>query len=137
MRVDALGLSAMDVLDAGVRAMLLPLTVVPATMVAGAVGRRLGLAVLAVGGYILFLAYAAFANHFASFLVILVQSAASVTIAGLVFAVRRGFGARPMQRLILGAVGLLLLISVPVASGDARRQPDSLRQTVELQDRDK
>ena len=115
--VEGLQLSAMDVLDAGVRSILFPLTVVPAAFVAGAPNRKLGMGALAVSGYILFLAYAALANHFASPLVVLAQSAASIAIAGLLFGARRGFGDRPMQRLILGAVGLLLLVSIPVASG--------------------
>ena len=115
--VQALGLSLVDILDEGVRVALLPLTVAPAAFVASAADRRLSLRLLTVGGYILLLAYVAFVNHFATPAVVVVQAAASVAIAGVVFALRRGFGASPEQRLVLGAVGLLLLTSVPVASG--------------------
>ncbi len=132
--VEGLGLSAIDILDDGVRSILLPLTVVPAAFVAGAPSRKLGLGALTVGGYILFLAYVAFANHFASPLVVLAQCAASIVIAGLVFALRRGFGATPMQRLILVAVGLLLLTSVPVASGtlDASQTASAKQSTLRI-----
>jgi len=115
--VEGLQLSILDILDAGVRSILLPLTVVPAALVASAAGRKLGLEALTVGAYILLLAYVAFANHFASPTVVLAECAASIAIAGLLFALRRGFGASPLQRLILSAVGLLLLTSVPVVSG--------------------
>lgn len=132
--VDGLGLSVLNVLDEGMRSILLPLTVVPAAFVAGAPNRKLGVGVLAVAGYILFLGYVAFANHFASPLVVLAQSAAAIAIAGLVFAVRRGFGDSPLQRLMLGAVGLLLLTSVPVASGtlDASQTASAKQSTLRI-----
>ena len=132
--VDALQLSVLDILDAGVRSILLPLTVVPAALVAGAPGRKLGLGALTLGGYILLLAYVAFANHFASPIVVLAQCAASIAIAGLVFALRRGFGASPLQRLVLSAVGLLLLTSVPVVSGtlDASQTASAKQSTLRI-----
>ena len=136
--IGGLGLSAMDILDEGVRSILLPATVVPVAVVAGAPSRKLGMGVLAVGGYILFLAYVAFANHFASPPAVLAQCAASIAIAGLVFAVRRGFGGAPVQRLILGAVGLLLLTSVPVASGtlDAGQTASAKQSTLKIVTKD-
>src|SRR5579859_2562977 len=132
--VDGLQLSVFDILDAGVRSILLPLTVVPAALVAGAPGRKLGLGALTLGGYILLLAYVAFANHFASPIVVLAQCAASIAIAGLVFALRRGFGASPLQRLVLSAVGLLLLTSVPVVSGtlDASQTASAKQSTLRI-----
>lgn len=136
--VDGLGLSPLDILDEGVRSMLLPLSVVPAAFVAGAPGRKLGIGALTVGGYILFLAYVAFANHFASPVAVLAQSAASIAIAGFVFALRRGFGTTPVQRLVVGAVGLLLLTSVPVASGtlDASQTASVKQSTLRVVTRD-
>jgi hypothetical protein len=115
--IESLGLSPLDIVDAGVRSVLLPLTTVPAALIASDPSRKLGVGVLTTAGYIVFLAYVAFANHFAAPSVILAQCAASVAIAGLVFAVRRGFGVQPAQRLVLGALVLLLLTSVPVVSG--------------------
>src|SRR4029077_17885551 len=40
-----------------------------------------------------------------------------LAIAGVVFALRLGFGKTQTQRLIVAALGLLLLISIPIASG--------------------
>ncbi len=132
--VEALGLSAGEILAQGARSMLLPLTVIPIAFVAGAPSRKLGLGALAVGGYILFLAYLAFANHFASPPAILAQGAASIAIAGSVFALRRGFGRSPLQRLFLAAVGLLLLTSIPIAHGtlDASQKASAQQSTLRI-----
>jgi len=136
--VEGLGLSAMDILDDGVRSMLLPLTVVPAAFIAGAPSRKVGVGAVTVGGYILFLAYVAFVNHFASPIGVLAQCAASIAIAGFVFALRRGFGSTPVQRLIVAAVGLLLLTSVPVASGtlDASQTASAKQSTLRIVTKD-
>jgi hypothetical protein len=136
--VEGLGLSAGDIVAQGARSMLLPLTVVPVAFVAGAPSRKLGQGALAVGGYILFLAYVAFANHLVSPAAVVVQSAASIAIAGLVFALRRGFGGTPLQRLIVAAVALLILTSIPVASAtlDAGQKASSKQTTLRIITRD-
>ena len=136
--VEGVGLSPIDILDEGVRSMLVPLSVVPAALVAGAPGRKLGICALTVGAYILFLAYVAFALRFASPIAVLAQCAASIAIAGFVFALRRGFGSTSVQRLILVAVGLLLLTSVPVASGtlDASQKASLKQSTLRVVTRD-
>ena len=136
--VDGVGLSTIDILDQGVRSMLLPVSVVPAAYIAGAPSRKLGISALTAGGYILFLAYVAFADHFASPIAVLAQCAASIAIAGFVIALRRGFGSTPVQRLLIAAVGLLLLISVPVASGtlDASQKASVKQSTLRVVTRD-
>ena len=132
--IEALGLSPGEILAQGVSSMLLPLAIVPAAYVAGAPSRKLVPAVLTVGGYVLFLSYVAFAGHVASLPTILAQGAAAIAIAGVVFAIRRGFGGTAATRLILAAVGLLLVASVPVASGtlDAGQKASAKQSTLRI-----
>lgn len=113
--VEGLGLGFTEVLVQGLRMVLLPLTVIVFAAIAPA--RRLRPAAIAVGGYLLFLAIAALANRWASPGAIFGQLAASVAIAGVVFGLRMGFGRTQAQRLLIAAVGLLLLLSIPVAGG--------------------
>lgn len=112
---ESLGLTLPEVLGQGLRTVLLPLTVIVVAGIAPA--RRLRPAAVAVGVYLLFLALAALANHWASLGAVLVQLAAAVVTAGVVFGLRMGVGGKPNERLMIGAAGLLLLISTPVASG--------------------
>ncbi len=111
--VEGLGLGLPEVLGQGLRTVLLPLTVVVVAAVAPA--GKLRPAAIAVGVYLLFLAAAALGNHWASPGAVLVQLAAAVVAAGIVFGLRAGVGNKPLERLLIGAAGLLLLISVPVA----------------------
>lgn len=113
--VEGLGLSGAEVLAQGLRTVLLPLTVVVVAAVAPA--RRLRAGAIAVGVYLLFLALAALINHWASAGAVLVQLATAIAVAGIVFGLRIGLGRRPIERLMIGAAALLLLISLPVASG--------------------
>ncbi|GAC1504836.1 MAG: hypothetical protein NVS1B3_02160 [Candidatus Dormibacteraceae bacterium] len=113
--VEGLGLSMPEVLGQGLRSILLPLTVV--FFAALAPSRHLRQAALAVGAYLLFLAVVAIGNHWASPGSVAAQLAASIAIGGLVFAMRLGFGRTRGQRLVMGAIGLLLLISIPIATG--------------------
>jgi hypothetical protein len=113
--VEALGLSFPEVLAQGLRTILLPLTVI--VLAASAPTRKLRPAAIAVGGYLLFLAVVALGNHWASPGSVVVQLAASIAIAGIVFALRMGFGKTLTQRLVIGALALLLLISIPIATG--------------------
>jgi hypothetical protein len=113
--VEGLGLTFQEILAQGMQAILLPLTVI--VVASGAPRRRLRAAASAVGAYLVFLAVVAFTNHWASIGTILVQLSASLAIAGLVFMLRMGYGRRPMERLIMTAVVVLLLISIPVATG--------------------
>lgn len=115
--VEALGLSPAEVLAQGARSMLLPLSVIPIAFVAGAPSRKLGPGALAVGGYVLFLAYVAFAGHLVSPFLIPVEGAAAIVSGAIVFLLRRGFGMTLLLRLILVAAGLLLVTSLPVALG--------------------
>jgi len=112
---EALGLSAPEVLAQGLRTVLLPLTVV--IVAALAPGPRLRPAAIGVGVYLLVLLAVAVINHWASPGAVLVQLAAALAAAGIVFGMRLGLGARPFERLVIGAAGLLLLISIPVAAG--------------------
>jgi hypothetical protein len=113
--VEGLGLTFQEILAQGMQAILLPLTVIFVAM--GAPRGRLRAAAVAVGAYLVFLAIVALVNHWASTGTVLVQLSASVAIAGLVFMLRTGYGRRPMERLIMTAVVVLLLISIPVATG--------------------
>jgi hypothetical protein len=113
--VEGLGLGFPEVLAQGLRTILLPLTVI--VLAASAPTRKLRPAAIAVGGYLLFLALVALGNHWASPGSVFVQLAASIAIAGTVFALRMGFGKTQTQRLLIGALGLLLLISIPIATG--------------------
>ena len=113
--VEGLGLGFPEVLAQGLRSILLPLTVV--VLAASAPTHKLRPAAIAVGGYLLFLAVVALGNHWASPGAVAAQLAASVAIAGVVFALRLGFGRTQAQRLVVAALGLLLLISIPIASG--------------------
>jgi hypothetical protein len=113
--VEALGLSFPEVLAQGLRTILLPLTVI--VLAASAPTRKLRPAAIAVGGYLLFLAVVALGNRWASPGSVVVQLAASIAIAGIVFALRMGFGKTLTQRLVIGALALLLLISIPIATG--------------------
>src|SRR5450759_3991923 len=60
--------------------------------------------------------------------------AASLAIAGVVFLLRLGFGRTQTQRLIVGALGLLLLISIPIATGtlDASQKAGTKQSTLRL-----
>ena len=113
--VEGLGLGFTEVLAQGLRTVLLPLTVVVAAAIAP--GRQLRPAAIAVGVYLLVLAAAALAIHWGSPGAVLVQLAVAVVAAAIVFGLRLGVGAKPTERMLIGAAGLLLLISVPVASG--------------------
>lgn len=130
--VEGLGLGFTEVLVQGLRTVLLPLTVIVLAGVAPT--RRLRPAALAVGGYLVFLAIAALANHWASPGAVFGQLAASAAIAGVVFGLRMGFGRTQPQRLLIGAVGLLLLLSIPVASGtlDATQKAASRTTTLRV-----
>lgn len=113
--VEGLGLGLPEVLAQGLRSILLPLTVI--VLAASAPTRRLRPAAIAVLGYLVFLAILALGNHWASPGSVAAQLAASLAIAGVVFTLRLGFGRTQAQRLIVAALGLLLLISIPIASG--------------------
>ena len=113
--IEGLGLSMPEVLGQGLRSILLPLTVVFFSALAPS--RHLRQGAIAVGAYLLFLAAAALGNHWASPGSVAVQLAASIAIGGLVFAIRLGFGKTRGQRLVMGAVAVLLLISIPIATG--------------------
>lgn len=130
--VEGLGLSLQEVLAQGVRSILLPLTVV--VLAAGAPNRKLRPAAIAVGGYLLFLALVALGNHWASPGAVAVQLAASIAIAVTVFGLRFGFGRKASERLLIGALGLLLLISIPVATGilDATQKAGTKTTTLRL-----
>jgi hypothetical protein len=113
--VEGLGLSMPEVLGQGLRSILLPITVVFFSALAPSRHLRQGAAL--VGAYLLFLALAALGNHWASPGSVVAQLAASIAIGGLVFAVRMGFGKTRGQRLVMAAVAVLLLISIPIATG--------------------
>lgn len=113
--VEGLGLGFTEVLGQGLRTVLLPVTVIVAAAVAP--GRLLRPAAIAVGVYLLVLAAAALAIHWASPGAVLVQLVTGVVAAAIVFGLRLGVGAKPTERLMIAAAGLVLLISVPVASG--------------------
>lgn len=113
--VEGLGLGPTEMLGQGLRTVLLPLTVVAVAAIAPS--RRLRPAAIAIGVYLLFLAAAALANHWASLGAVLVQLAAAIVAAGIVFGMRLGIGGKPSERLMVVAAGLLILISTPVASG--------------------
>ena len=113
--VEGLELSMPEVLGQGLRSILLPLTVVFFAFLAPSRHLRQGAAL--IGGYLLFLAAVALGNHWASPGSVAAQLAASIAIGGLVFAIRLGYGKSRGQRLVMGAVGVLLLISIPIATG--------------------
>ena len=113
--VEGLGLGLPEVLAQGLRSILLPLTVI--VLAASAPTRTLRPAALAVLGYLVFLALVALGNHWASPGSVAAQLAASLAISAVVFMLRLGFGRTQTQRLIVAALGLLLLISIPIASG--------------------
>ena len=130
--VEGLGLSLPEVLAQGLRTILLPLTVI--VLAASAPTRKLRPAAIAVGGYLLFLAVVALGNRWASPGSVAVQLAASIAIAGIVFALRIGFGKTQTQRLVIGALALLLLISIPIATGtlDATQKAGTKQSTLRL-----
>jgi hypothetical protein len=113
--VEGLGLTMPEVLGQGLRSILLPITVV--FFAALAPSRHLRQGAIAVGAYLLFLTLAALGNHWASPGSVAAQLAASIAIGGLVFAARMGFGKTRGQRLVMAAVAVLLLISIPIATG--------------------
>jgi hypothetical protein len=113
--VESLGLSVPEILAQGLRTVLLPFTVVVVAAVAP--GRRLRPAVIGVGVYLAVLLAVAILNRWASPGAVLVQLAAALAAAAIVFGMRLGLGHKPFERLVIGAAGLLLLISIPVASG--------------------
>jgi hypothetical protein len=112
---EALGLTLPEVLGQGLRTVLLPLTVILVAAVAP--GRRLRQAAVAVGVYLVVLLAVALVNRWGSTGAILVQLAAAIAAAGIVFGMRLGIGARTTDRLLIGAAALLLLLSIPIASG--------------------
>jgi hypothetical protein len=130
--VEGLGLGFPEVLAQGLRTILLPLTVI--VLASSAPARKLRPAAIAVGGYLLFLAVVALGNHWASPGAVAVQLAASIAIAGIVFALRLGFGKTQTQRLLIGALALLLLISIPIATGtlDATQKAGTKQSTLRL-----
>jgi hypothetical protein len=130
--VEGLGLSLPEVLAQGLRTILLPLTVI--VLAASAPTRKLRPAAIAVGGYLIFLAVVALGNRWASPGSVAVQLAASIAIAGIVFALRIGFGKTQTQRLVIGALALLLLISIPIATGtlDATQKAGTKQSTLRL-----
>jgi hypothetical protein len=130
--VEGLELSMPEVLGQGLRAILLPMTVVFFSALAPA--RHLRQGAVAIGLYLLFLAAVALGNHWASPGAVAAQLAASVAIGGLVFAIRMGFGKTRGQRLVMGAVGLLLLISIPIATGtlDATQKAGAKSSTLRI-----
>jgi hypothetical protein len=130
--VEGLGLSFPEVLAQGLRTILLPLTVI--VLAASAPTRKLRPAAIAVGGYLVFLAFVALGNHWASPGSVAVQLAASIAIAGIVFALRIGFGKTQTQRLLIGALALLLLMSIPIATGtlDATQKAATKQSTLRL-----
>ncbi len=111
----ALDLTWPEVFMQGLRMLLLPVTVVIVAIIAP--GRRLRASAIAVGVYVVFLAAASLVNHWASPGAVAVQVATSIVAAAIVFGMRVGFGDRLVERLLIGAAGLLLLISLPIASG--------------------
>jgi hypothetical protein len=113
--VEGLELSLPEVLAQGLRSILLPLSVV--VIAASAPSRKLRPAAIAVGGYLVFLTVVAIGNHWASPGSVLAQLAAAVAIAATVFGLRLGWGRSQAQRLVIGAVALLFLISIPIATG--------------------
>ena len=113
--VEGLGLSVPEVLAQGLRSIVLPLSVV--VVAASAPRRKLRPAAIAVLGYLVFLALVALGNRWASPGSVAAQLAASIAIAGTVFALRLGWGRAPAQRLVIAAAALLLLISIPIATG--------------------
>lgn len=130
--VEGLGLGLPEVLAQGLRSILLPLTVI--VLAASAPTRKLRPAALAVLGYLVFLAVVALGNHWASPGSVAAQLAASLAIAAVVFMLRLGFGRTQTQRLIVAALGLLLLISIPIASGtlDASQKAGTKTTTLRL-----
>lgn len=130
--VEGLGLSLQEMLAQGMQSILLPLTVI--FVAAGAPGRKLRPAAITIGVYLLFLAVVALANHWASTSSVVVQLSASIAIAGLVFMLRMGYGTRPVERLIMGAVVVLLLISIPAATGtlEAAQTADAKSSTLRI-----
>jgi hypothetical protein len=130
--VEGLGVSLPEVLAEGLRTILLPLTVI--VLAASAPATKLRPAAIAVGGYLVFLAVVALGNRWASPGSVVVQLAASIAIAGIVFGLRMGFGKTQTQRLVVGALALLLLISIPIASGtlDATQKASTKQTTLRL-----
>jgi hypothetical protein len=130
--VEGLGLSVPEVLAQGLRSTLLPLTVV--VVAASAPSRKLRPAAIAVLAYLVFLALVALGNHWASPGSVVVQLAASIAIAGVVFGLRLGWGRSQAQRLVIGAVALLLLMSIPIATGtlDASQKAATKQSTLRI-----
>jgi uncharacterized membrane protein YhaH (DUF805 family) len=112
---EGVGISLPEMLGQGLRTVLLPLTVI--VVAAAAPGRRLRNAAIGAGVYLLFLTAVALVTHWASPGAVLVQLAGAVVTAAIVFGMRMGIGGKPIERLLIGAAGLLLLVSIPVASG--------------------
>ena len=129
---EALSLSLPEMLGQGLRIVLLPLTVI--VVAAAAPGRRLRQSAIAVAAYLAVLLLVATANHWASAGAIVVQLAAAIAAAGIVFGMRLGVGRKPIERLLIGAAGLLLLLSLPVATGtlDAGQAANARTTTLRL-----
>jgi hypothetical protein len=130
--VEGLGLTMPEVLGQGLRSILLPLTVV--FFAALAPTRHLRQGAMLVGAYLLFLTLAALGNHWASPGSVAAQLAASIAIGGLVFAMRMGFGKTRGQRLVMAALGVLLIISIPIATGtlDATQKASANSSTLRI-----
>lgn len=130
--VEGLELSLPEVLAQGLRTVLLPLTVIVVAAVAPA--QRLRQAAIAVGVYLAVLALVAVVNHWASGGAIVVQLAAAIVAAGIVFGLRASVGRKSSERLAIGATAILLLVSIPVATGtlDAGVTADSKSTTLRL-----
>ena len=130
--VEGLGLSVPEVLAQGLRSILLPLSVV--VVAASAPSRKLRPAAIAVLGYLVFLTLVALGNHWASPGSVAAQLAAAVAIAAIVFGLRLGWGRTQAQRLVIGVVALLLLISIPIATGtlDASQKAGTKTSTLRI-----
>ncbi len=130
--VESLGLTIPEVLAQGLRSILLPGSVI--VLAATAPRRSLRVAALAVGLYLLFVGIVAGSNHWASPGSVVVQLAASIAIAAIVFALRLGFGKTQIQRLIIGAIAVLLLMSTPIATGmlDANQKAETTQSSLRI-----
>jgi hypothetical protein len=117
-----LGISLPEVLLLGARLLVFPLAAAPVAYLAAAPRIRPPIAATAILAFALVTAYVAVVDHLAAGADVLVQMAAMLVVAGVVAGLRRGFGVLPWQKLLLAGVGLLLLVSVPVAygTGEAR-----------------
>jgi hypothetical protein len=112
--------------------------VIPVAVVAGAPSRKLKPGTLAVGGYVLVLAFGIFASHLVSPFIIPVEFVAAIASGAIVLLLRRGFGLTLLIRMVLVAAALLLVTSLPVASGilDASQTASAKQSTLRIITRD-